>query len=53
MPGRIEGLRQDYHRRLCRDVLRQTPSGIPNNADSGSAASVRLGKELSIGLVCP
>ena len=44
MPGRIEALRRDYHRRICRDVLRQTPSGIPNNADNGSAASVRLGK---------
>ena len=44
MPGMIEELRRDYHRRICRDVLRQSASGIPNNADSGSAASVRLGK---------
>ncbi len=44
MPGKIEALRRDYHRRICRDVLRQTPDGTPNNADSGSTASVRLGK---------
>ena len=44
MPGQIEALRQDYHLRICRDVLRQTASGVPNNADSGSTASVRLGK---------
>ena len=44
MPGKVEDLRREYHRRICRDVLRQTASGIPNNADSGSAASVRLGK---------
>jgi len=44
MHGRIEVLRRAYHRRICRDVLRQSASGIPNNADSGSGASVRLGK---------
>ena len=44
MPGRIEFLRRAYHRRICREVLRQNASGIPNNADSGSSASVRLGK---------
>ena len=52
MPGRIEALRQAYHRRIFRDVLRQTPSGVPNNADRGSAASVRLGRGIvdNIGL---
>ena len=44
MPARMENLRRASHRRICRDVLRQSASGIPNNADSGSAASVRLGK---------
>ncbi len=44
MLGRIEELRRSYHQRICRDVLRQNTSGIPNNADSGSSASVRLGK---------
>ena len=44
MPGRIEALRRDYHQRICRDVLRRTTSGAPNNSDSGSSASVRLGK---------
>ena len=44
MPGRIEILRRAYHRRICREVLRQNASGTPNNADSGSSASVRLGK---------
>ena len=44
MPGKIEDLRRSYHHRICRDVLRQNASGIPNNADSGSPASVRLGK---------
>ena len=44
MPGRIEDLRLAYHQRICLDVLRKSASGIPNNADSGSTASVRLGK---------
>lgn len=44
MPGRIEDLRRGYHLRICSDVLRQNESGAPNNADSGSTASVRLGK---------
>ncbi len=37
-------MRQAYHIRICRDVLRQNPSGIPNNADSGSSTSARLGR---------
>ena len=53
MPGRIEDLRREYHRRICRDVLRQTASGIPNNADSGSAASVRLGKGIVANIGIP
>ena len=44
MPGKIEDLRRGYHRRICSDVLRQNESGVPNNADSGSKASVRLGQ---------
>lgn len=44
MPGRIEDLRRDYHRQIFRDVLRQNARGIPNNADSSSKASIRLGQ---------
>ncbi len=50
MPGRIEDLRRAYHRRVFKDVLRTTASGIPNNADSGSAASVRLGRGIVGGI---
>ena len=42
MPGRIEELRRIYHIRICSDVLRQNEAGVPNNADSGSTASVKL-----------
>ena len=42
--GRIEELRSAYHRRICEEVLRQNSTGVPNNADSGSNASVRMGK---------
>ena len=44
MPGRIEALRRAYHRQIANDVLRRNASGIPNNADSGSASSVRIAK---------
>ncbi len=44
MPGRIEALRRAYHREIANRVLRQNPSGVPNNADSGSASSVRIAK---------
>ena len=44
MVGRIEELRLAYHRRLGQDVLRQNSDGVPNNSDTGSAASIRLGK---------
>ena len=43
MPGRIEDLRRDYHRRIFRDVLRQNAHGAPNNADSNNKTSIRLG----------
>ena len=43
MPGKIGDIRRGYHLRICSDVLRQNESGVPNNADSGSNASVRLG----------
>ena len=44
MSGRIERLRRVYHRQICDKVLRQNESGIPNNADRASAASVRIGR---------
>ncbi len=44
MPGRIEALRRNYHRRIAREVLRMPASGIPSNADKGSASSVRIAK---------
>ena len=52
MPGRIEVLRRNYHRRIARDVLRLPASGIPSNADKGSASSVRIAKGIveNIGL---
>lgn len=42
--GRIAALRRRYHERICKDVLRVNGNGFPNNADSGSAASVSIGK---------
>jgi len=52
MPGRIEDLRRAYHRNVASEVLRQNASGVPNNADSGSASSVRIAKGIvrNIGL---
>ena len=44
MTGRMEDLRQSYHRRICEEVLRQNASGVPNNSDGSSAGSVRIGK---------
>ena len=44
MAGRMEDLRQSYHRRICEEVLRQNASGVPNNSDGSSAGSVRIGK---------
>ena len=46
MTGKIEELRRAYHRQICDEVLRQNESGVPNNADSDSAASVRIGSEI-------
>ncbi len=42
--GKIEELRRDYHYRICNEVLRQNEKGVPNNADSGSSISIRIGK---------
>ena len=44
MPGRIEAHRRAYHRQIANDVLRQNASGVPNNADSGSASSMRIAR---------
>ena len=46
MTGKIEDLRRAYHRQICDEVLRQDESGIPNNADKGSTASVRIGRKI-------
>ncbi len=52
MPGRIEVLRRAYHRQIASEVLRQNASDVPNNADSGSASSVRIARGIvrNIGL---
>ena len=52
MPGRIEALRRAYHRQIANEVLRQNASGVPNNADGGSASSARIAKGIvrNIGL---
>ncbi len=42
--GRMEELRSAYHHRICKEVLRKNSYGVPNNADSHSKASVRIGK---------
>ena len=42
--GEIYALRQEYHRRIVRDVLRLNASGAPNNADLGSKSSVSISK---------
>ena len=44
MSGKIEDLRRAYHRRICNDVLRQSESGVPNNSDAASTASVKIGR---------
>lgn len=46
MSGRIEELRRGYHRRICDEVLRQNEAGVPNNADGGNKASVRIGRRI-------
>ena len=50
MSGMMGTLRREYHRRIFRDVLRVNAAGIPNNADGGSTASVRLGKGIVDGI---
>lgn len=42
--GKIAALRQDYHRRICRDVMRIDASGVPNNADKRSSSSTQISK---------
>lgn len=44
MMGKIEELRCAYHRQICAKVLRQDEAGVPNNADKGNNASIRIGK---------
>lgn len=44
--GRIAALRRSYHQRICKDVLRVNANGFPNNTDSGSAASVSIGRRV-------
>lgn len=45
-PGRIEELRRDYHHRVCAEVLRKNETGVPNNADSASTASVEISRSI-------
>ena len=42
--GKLHRLRRAYHKRIVSDVLRLGDSGIPNNADRGSRASVSISK---------
>ena len=49
MSGVMEDLRREYHSALCDRVLRVN-GGVPNNSDSGSAASIRLGKGIIEGI---
>ena len=46
MTGRIEDLRRAYHRQICDEVLRQSKAGVPNNADKGNKASIRIGNRI-------
>ncbi len=48
--GKIGRLRGEYHDNLFKHVLRINESGAPNNADSGSKASVKRGIIERIGL---
>ena len=50
--GKIEKLRREYHQRLCTEVLRKNETGIPNNADSASTASVEIGKSILDHIAC-
>ena len=42
--GKIGRLRGEYHDNLFKHVLRINESGAPNNADSGSKASVKTAR---------
>ena len=44
--GKFEELRREYHRRICAEVLRKNEEGVPNNADSGSAASATIASNI-------
>lgn len=44
--GKIEKLRREYHQRICTEVLRKNETGVPNNADSASTASVEIGRSI-------
>lgn len=46
MMGKIEDLRRAYHRQICDEVLRQSKAGVPNNADKGNKASIRIGNRI-------
>lgn len=50
--GKIEKLRREYHQRICTEVLRKSETGIPNNADSASTASVEIGKGILDHIAC-
>lgn len=41
--GQLYALRQEYHRRIVRDVLR-LKDGVPNNADRGSKSSIAISR---------
>ena len=45
--GKLEELRRAYHNQVCNEVLRANEKGIPNNADTGSATSVRIGRGIA------
>ena len=51
--GIIEELRSAYHRRICEEVLRKNSDGVPNNADSSSNPSKRIGKGIIDHFVWP
>ncbi len=42
--GKTGRLREEYHDNLFKHVLRINKSGAPNNADSGSKASVKTAR---------
>jgi len=52
----VAALRQKYHRRICKEILRETPSSktasYPNLADGGSKSSVEIAWGLVRALGC-